>query len=428
MKKSACFIAAFCLLAAPVLASSFKGALNRLDVSDPEFVAYADFQGDVLAAGSFLTDAYLAYLMTGPEVPPIPVDFNRLFEHLGFSSLQSAIAVSEARRGGGFTNQMLIDFSEPPRGLFTLFGDANQAFTIQDSAPADADMIMEMNLNGDALYAIVRNVIIDMMGPVGEGLIEAQMNQPIVPEGPTLAEIISRLNTQIHFAAKAEAVSTSPEASVLALLQGNAAIEISNVADLLDSFAPILQQAGFIPSGLGNSMEYTLTIPLEQPMTIAVGPVTDSNDLMVAINEGSRDWFLKASNAISSSPEFQTETAGLPSEGLSFWYTTAELAELQIQQLDAQSMGNEKLLPLFAALKSLLMDYTGPQSGVSFLDGNSYRITSYQPTSYKTNIALAGAVIPMSAAATFAAAAEEELVTEEDAAQDEDVATPSPTE
>ncbi|NDV61133.1 hypothetical protein G0Q06_01575 [Puniceicoccales bacterium CK1056] len=422
MKSLPILVAGTCLLPFAAMSSPFSGALERLSVENPEFVAYADFRGDVQAAGSFFTDAYLAYLMTGPEVPPIPVDFQRLFENMGLTSLESAVAVSEARSGGGFTNQMLMEFSEAPKGLFVLFGDSNQPFSIQKTAPADADIVLEMNLNGVALYTMIRNVVIDIMGPMGEGIIDAQMNKPILPEGPTVAEIISRLTTRIQIAAKPDGGMEVAGPPALAMLQGKAAIRIANVADLLDTFAPILQQAGFTANESAGTTEYKLTVPVEtQSLAIFLSPVKGSNDLMVSFNEGSKEWFLQSPESISSSADFQKETAGLPGNGLSFWYTSAAFAEMQIAQLDAQVVGNEKLLPIITALKSLLMNYTGPQAGVSFLEDKAYRVINFQPTSYKTNLALAGAIIPITFASSFAAIAEARAGTEQTPA-------PSPAE
>ena len=422
MKFLKIFATAATVLPITSVAASFSESLEKLSVSNPEFVAYADFQGDFQAAGSFLTDAYLAYLMTSPDIPPIPVDFNRLFEHLGFSAMQSATAVSEAREGGGFVNQAIIEFSSPPSGLFVLSGDSNQPFDIVKTAPADADFIAEMNLNGVALYKILRAMVIDIMGPMGEGMIDSQMNKPVVPDGPTIAEIISRLTTRLQVAAKPEigvGGSTNPG---LALLQGKAAIRIANIADMLDSLGPLLQQAGFSASAGGETPRYTATIPLQADgLIIHLSGIAGSNDLLVSFNEESEGWFLEGSGSIAESESFQKETAGLPTEGLSFWYATTEMAELQIQQLDAQVEGNEKMLPLITALKSFLMNYTGPQAGVSFLEDNAYRVISYQPTSYKTNIAIAGAIIPISFASSFAAVAQAQ------AAQAEET-DPSPAE
>jgi hypothetical protein len=418
MKYLPILVAGTCLLPFAATASPFSESLERLSVGNPEFVAYADFQGDFVAAGSFLTDAYLAYLMTSPDVPPIPVDFTRLFEHLGLSQLQTLTAVSEARKGGGFTNQMLFEFSEPPTGLFVLLGDSNQPFSIKDVAPADADIVAEMNLNGVALYKIIRSIVIDMMGQMGEGMIDTQMNKPIVPEGPTLAEIISRLTTRVQIAAKPAYGMDPEQIPMLALLKGEAALRIANIADLLDSFSPILQQAGFAQVGGEGSREFVKTVPIEtQQMIISLMQISGSNDLLVSFNE-SADWFLNSGPSIATSADFIKETAGLPEKGLSFWYTTAEFAELQVQQLDAQVAANEKLLPVITALKSFLMNYTGSQAGVSFLEGNAYRVINYQPASYKTNIALAGAIIPISFASSFAAIAEAQ------AAQNEQPATP----
>lgn len=418
-------ILAGCCLPLSGGASPFAQNLERLAVENPEFVSYADFRGDFASAGAFLTDAYLAYMMTRPDLPPVPVDFTRLFGHLGLASMETVTAVSEPRPGGGFTNQMLVEFSGPPSGLFVLFGDSNQPFAIKQTAPADADLVAEMNLNGVALFAIIRGIATDIMGPMGQGLIDNQMNQPVVPDGPTLAELITRLTTRIQIAVKPDFGSDLPNPPAVAFMLGKAAFRIANVADLLDSFSPILQQAGFARMDGADGTVWTFTVPNETyPATIHLTGIRGSNDLLIAFNEGSKDWFLDSGDAIASSGSFIEETTGLPEAGLSFWYTSAAMAELQIQQLDAQTSGNEQYLPLISALKSFLLNYTGAQAGVSLIEDNAYRAISYQPTSYKTSIALAGAIVPISFATAYAATLQQQA--EAAAAEADPTATEAP--
>lgn len=429
MKPTRLAIAGCCLLPIATLGSSYTDALQRLSVEDPEFVFFTDLENDFSTAGAFLTEAYLAYLATSPEgVPPIPVDFNRLFASLGFSGLTSVTATSESHHGAGFVNQMMFSFAEAPSGIFLLSGDSNQPFTIQDRAPADAQLVADMNLDGVALFRIVRNLVIDIMGPLGEGMIDAQMNQPIMEGGPTLADIINRLTTRIQIALKPDFEMENAMPPSMALFNGLSVIHIENVADILQQFAPMLQQAGFstLEDAGGSTWALSMT---DTPMAMSVflQTVTGSNDLIVSFNRDSREWFLGEGPVISTSPAFNESISGLPDSGLSFWYSSEKMARVQIQNLDAQLPETASLKPVLDVVKGFLVNYTGDQSGVSFLDENTYRVLSYQPTSYKTNMALAGAIVPLGFASAFAAQMEETAVeTAAESAPAETEATGSP--
>jgi hypothetical protein len=433
--KSFIALAGCSLLPLASVASTYSDSLQRLAVQDPEFVFYTDLQNDFASAGTFLTEAYLAYLSTSPDgVPPIPVDFNRLFATLGLSPLTSLIATSEANPEFGFTNQMMFSFKEAPSGIFLITGDTNRAFSIADTAPADAQLVAEMNLNGAALFQIVRKLVIDLMGPLGEGMIDAQMNQPVIPDGPTLAEVITRLTTHIQIALKPSLNKESTLPPAMAVFDGLSIIQIANVADLLQPFAPILQQAGFSSVSEAGATTWSLSVPAGPvPVSVFLQTLPDSNDLIVSFNKDSKDWFLGQGPAIGTSPAFAKSIAGLPQSGLSFWYSTAEMSQLQIQNLDAQLPESGNLQPILDVVKRFLLKYTGEQSGVSFLDGNAYRVMSFQPTSYKTNLALAGAIIPIGFASSYAATLQEAAAEEDSPDLEEDsgdfpAGDPSPAE
>lgn len=397
MKSISLTLLGLCSLTTAPLFASFPEAMQRVASEKPEFVFYADLENDFAAAGAFLTEAYLAYLSTGPDIPPIPIDAGRLFGHLGLLNLSDFLVVSEPRPGKGFINQMLTTFDGAPKGLFLLGGDANQPFAIIDSAPADAHLVAEMHLNGVALFQIVRNIVIDIMGPLGQGLIEAQMNQPLTPDGPTLADLINRLTTRIQIALKPELSPTIPLPSHLALLQGHSVVRLSNVADLLDQFAPTLQAAGLAPRESSTGAKaWSLAMPAGPvPVTLYLDTLPGSNDLVLSLNPASVEWMRQPEETIGESAAFRETIAGLPVNGLSFWYATEEMGRLQIESLDLQLAENPAAAPVIAAVKRLLLNYTGAQAGVSVLEEDAYRVISYQPASYKTNLALAGAVVPL---------------------------------
>lgn len=403
MKNHVLTLAAIVLLPFALAGASYSESMQRLGLSSPEFVFHVDVEGDFATAGAFLTEAYMAYLMTGPQVPPVPVDATALFNRLGLKNLTAFSAVSEPREEGGFRNQMLYQFSGSPKGLFLLTGEVNQPFSVQESAPADADLAAEFAFNGIALYQIAREILVDVMGPMGQNMIETQLNQPVVPDGPTYADLLNRLSTRAQIVARPEVATSGDPLNAVPLLHGQAAIRFANVADLLETVAPLLELAGFARSG---DALWESSFPAgESTLSLFLEPISGSNDLLLSLNEASREWYRTGKSAtLAESAEFKKAIAGLPESGLSFWYSSERLSRIQLQSLESQLGTDPKFLPVIRIVQDFLGRFTGSQSGISRLEPDAYRVVSLQPASYKTNIALAGALIPVGLLNSFAPA------------------------
>lgn len=401
-------------------ASDFAESLQKIDAENPQVVLHANVENDFAVLGSFLTDMYMSYLMTSPDVPPIPVDFNKLFDRLGLSTLTSMTMASMRADVAAYRNEFIAEFSGDPAGLFLIGGTENQPFTVPDIAPADADLVFEMNFEGEIFFSIIRGIVIDMMGPMGENIIDGQMNQPLSEGGPTLAEVIKRLTTNIQVAVKPDFGDGTPVSTAKAFLNGQGIVRIADIADLIDSFVPMLEQAGFTPVVGSEGQSWMMVSPNpELPFSLYLTKMAESNDLAVSLGEDSLSWFLTPDNAIGGMEEFKKITQGLPREGLSFWYSTKEMGTLQIQNLDADLQNEDpQMVAIFANLKEFLLRFTGTQASVSYLDDQAYRTTSIQPASLKANFGLvavgfsAGIMAAVTetqrAAAAAAAAAEEE--------------------
>jgi len=235
-----------------------------------------------------------------------------------------------------------------------------------------------------------------LMGDLGRGLIDAQLAQPLTEDGLTLQDVINQLRTRVHLAAQANSAAGTNEPPAFAIFRGNFAIRLSGLADLLPALAPLLQQAGLV-SGQGSAeaaWRYTVE---GAPFSISIflEPIDGSDDLLVYLNEGSRDWFLQASAPLAASADFQAAIAGLPTEGISIWYADKCLSEMQVQNLDSQMPADSQYKALAACAKNFLMRFTGFQAGVSFLEEDAFRVMTYQPTSYKSSVAMAALAFPV---------------------------------
>ncbi|MGC9450794.1 MAG: hypothetical protein ACP5I4_05040 [Oceanipulchritudo sp.] len=382
------------------MANSCPQTMERLSVGNPEFIFYANLENDFATAGAFLSEMYLGYLQTAPQVPPIPVDFRALFNRLGLGNLNSVAMVSEASPKGGFLNQSLFVFDGAPGGVFLIAGSGNQPFGILREAPADADLIAEFNFNGPALYQIIRALVIDFMGPLGEGIIDGQMSQPLNEQGLTLQDLVNQSRTRIQIAMRPNYDMLGVPGFV-AMLQGNGIIRIAGMGNLLPTLDPFLQQAGFVRDG--DRRKGVFPIPQAGFISLILEALPDSNDLLISLTDDSRDWFFSQEGGRDPSPALAKALAGLPTEGLSFWYVHERVGELQIDRMDQAIPAENPAAPLLGKLKGFLKKYTGPQAGVALLEEDAYHVLSWQPVSYKTHLALAGLGVPVGLAAAVAA-------------------------
>ena len=187
----------------------------------------------------------------------------------------------------------------------------------------------------------------------------------------------------------------------MSLLTGKTVVRMNDIADLITQFTPMLAGAGLLPIE-GEPGAYKFSSPNPQvPVSIFLYTLTDSNDLLLSLSETGKDWFLDNGSSIGDSPEFLKIVEGLPTEGISFMYTSKRLSEMQIAGLGEGAAEAKELAPLLTTLETFLKRYTGAQAAVSFIEGNALRSTARQPISYKTNLAISAGIVPATLAATI---------------------------
>ena len=389
------------LLPVPALANNYADAMSELGVKEPEFILHLDVENDFNTLGQLLTRLYLEYLKTSPEVPPIPVSFDALFHRLGLSNIRSLTMVSE-RNGEGFLNQALTRFEGSPQGLFRVIGDSNEAFGLLESGPADADLLLEMSFKMPALLEIVRSMAFDLMGPTGQGLVDAQLMQPVNESGMTWMDIINRIDTRIQFAASLPDTPNPELPPAMRLVESRAGLRLQGMGDLLAALGPMLQGAGFteVPASGQTAWQLVRSNDLF-PVEVRIESLPESGDLLLTYSGDARDWFLSGTGISPELAELMASHPGIPRTGLSFWYDSGTLSRMQVENMWADLEMEEKYAPVLAILQDFILGLTGRQVAVGVVGPSSHRSIALQPASYKTSIAAMGVIMPAAAGIGF---------------------------
>ncbi len=416
------FNLAFIVLLSPMIlsANAYKESMEHLQVEDPEFLLHVDLKNDFHTLGELLSRAYLEYLKTSPETPPIPISYEALFNRLGLGNVESMTLVSE-RLEKGFFNQALTRFNESPRGLFTIAGTENEPFSILQGAPVDAGMLLEASMNMPALLEVLRNVAIDLMGATGQGLVDAQLVQPVTEDGLTWLDIINRLQTRVQFAARLPGESSSELPAQLAMLEAMAALRLQGIGDLLPRLSPMLEGIGFQPVG-GAAQAWDLRMETEWvPVYVRIQALPESNDLLLTYSEGADDWFLGEKGIPEELERLMEQWPDMPRSGLSLWFDDGTVSEMQIRNMWKDMEVEEKYEPLLAVLQDFLMQFTGSQLAVGVAGESYHHAMAIQPSSYKTNLATAAIVVPVAMGIGFTQAMEASQPVQEETTNPEDV-------
>lgn len=186
-------------------AATFKDASKYLD-TDGTLLGYINFEGDGQEIGTQLNAIYADATAAIPDMMPIPIDFNLLFNNLGFGSIQ-AMGISSKEIGNGvYANRSVTLLSGELTGLFAMYGKQNSPLTrfkAAEMAPADASGAMSGQIHLTALRDTATTVMMQVMGPMGKGMIDQQLQMVVPGTDIKVDEIIGGLKANPEMAAYA---------------------------------------------------------------------------------------------------------------------------------------------------------------------------------------------------------------------------------
>ncbi len=342
--------------------ANFEAASPHIDL-DGTMIGYMDFTGDGQEIGTALNDIYVKVVAASPEMPPIPVDFNLLFDNLGFSTLQSVAMSSKDIESGLHRNRSVAIFNGEPTGLFAIYDTAPLTFKAAEFAPADATGAMSASVNLGALRATVSKVLQQVMGPMGEGMMQQQLSQIVPGTDLNYNDLIDLLSGRWDgFWHQSYGENFQPSFKFW--------VSIEEAGSLLSRVQPMVESMGipFVENEATLKANLTPLLGASAEIDLYVEASKTSGALILYSNA---DWSPHSEGErLVDSAAFKALAERLPSEGMAFSYNKgADLAPM-MAGLSALPEAAVYVEALQAALDLLVGDYLKPSMAVSVMEGN----------------------------------------------------------
>ena len=342
-------------------AASFQKASQHLD-TDGSLIGFIDFEGDGKELGEKLNRIYQEILGNTQAIPQIPIDFNLMFETLGFGSIRSIGISSKELKSGLHVNRSAVELNGPLNGVFGIYSLSEQeprAFTAAALAPADANGAGCGPINLQALTDTYLNIMTQVMGPMGEGIVKQQLKMPIPGTELHIQQVVNALSARWDYAYKLNLDNIeNPELDFL--------IQIEQAGDLVTKLKPLSQTlpVKFAEDEGTLTADFSAILGNEAPCGLFIK--ADENGNLVIFSD--RQWIVSdASQRLADDPEFKSLTSHLPEKAL--WYSYSggfNIMDSMKEQLasDANAAGYLSVIEQSFAL--LLGDFYKPTASAAY--------------------------------------------------------------
>jgi len=364
MKKILQFVLTLIISAAPILshASSFEESSKYIDL-DGTLVGYLDFDGDGQQIGTALNNIYQELLASTPDMPPIPVDYNLLLENLGFGSIRAVAFSSKELEPGLHRNRSVALLNGEPTGLFGLYGTESSTFTAAEKAPADATGAITATFQLSVLRDTMVKVLTQILGPMGEGMAQQQLTQPIPGSDVTVDEAIQALSGKWDaFWYQSYGENFEQTFKFWA--------SIDHAGTLLPRLQALAEKQGvvFTEDEKGLTADFSNLTGEDAPFGLYITAPKESDQLILYSH---KDWTAESVGPrLSDSPEFIKLAERLPEEALNFTYSVGSDMTPLYQMLEANPQTAQYQNVASSIINLVLGDYLKPTMGASILKEN----------------------------------------------------------
>lgn len=355
--------------------ADFEKASAHIDV-DGSMLAYLDFTGDGGEIATALNGIYRKIEDANPQIPPVIIDFELLFDNLGFGSLQSVAMSSKDIKPGLHRNRSVTLYNGEPAGIFALYQTDPLTFSAADWAPADATGAMSASVSLIGLRDTLSKVFQQIMGPMGEGLMKQQLGQTVPGTGLSYNELVEALSGRWDGFWR-QSYNEEFEQDFKLWMQ------IEDAGHLLKRARNDLEQMGIVYIENEATLKANLTPWLggAAPVELLVEASKESGALSIYTDS---TWSPQSEGLrLSDTADFKALADRLPQEGMAFTYSKGADLDPIVGEVTQIPQVAPYADAIRAALELLVGDYLEPSMTMTAMEGNAMYTDQYAGYSTK---------------------------------------------
>lgn len=315
--------------------SNFDAAAEHLDLGGEIFV-YQDVEGQAAKAAALLRSVMEMAPDDQPEVAALKdFDWRGLFKDLGVMNIAAA-GISSHQVDGRYLNKSYLHVPGGRRGVLRLFGRKAGEFETRNMAPANADLVIERELNLTEGYRVGRDLIKQFKEPKAERNWKQLMGQKVADLGVTVGDVFQKLDTRVIVIARLSDTETIaiPDAPI-EVPKFDIYLSLDGMAWLFDKMLEQLppEAVGAIEVGDGFRLLQLPPMPPEDPIMSPLLRVnTESGRVSIATSVAFLAECESGEGGLFESTAFKAATAGLPTKGNGLTYVSEDVG-VQVEKL-----------------------------------------------------------------------------------------------
>ncbi len=340
MKKKYLFLlpALSCALQTSSLAQTHPdvaGVASKIDTK-AEYIKLNKISGDLAAITQYLELLLDVARKSGEEVPA-NLEAKDMMEILGVNTLK-AYGDSCAKVDNAWLNLSYMDNGGNSKGVFSLFGEKDQAYVVPSISPAGTDLAFQLQLD----LRQVEEMATAMAKALGEGdKIDQNMKKPIPELGMTASEILAQMNVRVNFMMDLDAADTIPT-PFGQVGRPYMAARIDGVAWLWDKLGKKALEESGAPIDVSEKDGMIILKPnleartemteggsrqVSQIMNLSPIVIVDikNNYIWTGTNEAYLSKCMSGENTLADTAEFKASMEGLPGKANTLAYVSKEL-------------------------------------------------------------------------------------------------------
>ncbi len=267
------------------------------------------------------------------DIPP-NLSVVKLLNDLGLSKID-AFGRSSRSNSGVWHNRFFLQTNGDRTGLLSIMGDEGTEWRAGGIAPADADLVVEFELNLRRLSETMK-LVTASFGEEAEASLEEAMQQKIEGAALSLADVFGKTDQRSTLIISLDREKQWNVSEQLKLPTINAAICIERGMWLWNQFGKEIEKNAEVSERDGLKIVKApeeMETPMGKLLPIII--LDEAKDMIwVSLTEDYLEKCRSKENTLASSDDFKKATAGFPAKGNGLFYVSADFCEEVIHQVN----------------------------------------------------------------------------------------------